>query len=151
MLYRSSSFRKTAITLTTTAAMLAGASLFAVTHPASAQQVSSNSGSPACASVTDAAKTAQGTAAAIRCEFNQSVLRTQQSAERTKAAIGRGREEERRGAGAEKTSTAAKDSVSCMDLVGKDIAAAKVKGPLTPDMKATFKSRIEKCDRVSSL
>jgi hypothetical protein len=130
MLYRPSSFRKSAIALTTTAAMLAGTSFFAVTQPASAQQLSSGRGAPACAHIVDSTE-------GIKCEVRESMRRTEES--------------NKRGTVANKTSAAAKESVSCMGIVEKDIVAAKAKGPLTPDMKAAFKTRIEKCDRVSSL
>lgn len=57
-----------------------------MTQPVSAQQVSSNVGSSACSSITDAAKTTQGTAAAIRCEFQQSQIRTKANEARGGAA-----------------------------------------------------------------
>jgi hypothetical protein len=132
MLYRPSSFRKSAFALTTVAA-LAGASVLA-SFPANAQQAVNYRPAPDCTTVADPGKRAV-------CE----------SFKRTEDANARAAAADRRGAEADKTSTAAKASLGCMDVVGKDIAAAKAKGPLTPDMKATFKARIEKCDRVSSL
>jgi hypothetical protein len=132
MLYRPSSFRKTAFALTTVAA-LGGASVLA-SFPANAQHAVRYSTTPDCATIHDVGKRAV-------CE----------SFKRTEEAKKRGAEADKRGAQADRTSTAAKDSVSCMGGVERDIATAKAKGPLTPDMKATFKSRIEKCDRVSSL
>src|SRR5258708_2053357 len=126
MLYRPSPFRKSALALTTVAALASASALMA--FPAAAQQVNVvNSTVPDCSTIADGGKRS----------ICQLFKRTE--------------DEKRRGAQAEQTSTAAKASLSCMDVVGKDIAAAKAKGPLTPDMKASFKARIEKCDRVSSL
>jgi hypothetical protein len=95
----------------------------AAAFPAAAGDVSAVkfNGSPACAHITDPT-------AGSKCEIEQSELRT-------KAANVRG--------------AAAKAATSCMTDVEKDIAAAKAKGPLTPDTKAMFRSRIEKCDKIS--
>jgi hypothetical protein len=121
MLYGASSFRKSAFALTTIAA-LASFSVF----PAAAQQVATNSSSPACAGIADSA-------AAIKCEFNESVKRTQAAQQRGVAADGR--------------AAAAQSSAACMEDVTKQIAAAKKIGPLSPEQKILFKTQIEHCDK----
>lgn len=132
MLYRPSSFRKTAFAVTAAAA-IASASVLA-SFPANAQQAV-NYGTPSdCTTIADGGKRSI-------CE----------SFQRIDAAKKRGAAADQEAAAARQESAAAKGAISCMDIVGKDIAVAKAKGPLTPDMKSTFKARIEKCDRVSSL
>lgn len=128
-----STFKKAALGFTAAAAIL-GTSAFA-TFPANAQQAVNVNNTPSnCAVIAEPAKRSI-------CE----------SFKRIDAANARAAAADRRGAEAERTSSAAKASVGCMDEVGKDILAAKAKGPLSPDTKATFKARLEKCDRVSSL
>ena len=98
-----------------------------MSFPANAQQAVNYRPAPDCTTITESGKRAV-------CESFKKLEETK-----------------RRGSEAEQTSASAKASVSCMGLVEKDITAAKAKGPLTPDMKTTFKARIEKCDRVSAL
>jgi hypothetical protein len=140
MLYRPASFRKSAFALTTVVA-LAGASVLS-TFPANAQQAVNYTGTAACASY------AAGTESALKCAIEQSQLRT-------KAAITRGAESDRRGAAADARTEAgqrsiqqAQGSTACMEAVDKKIEAAKKAGPLSPDQKVMFKAQIERCDKT---
>ena len=139
MLYRPLSFRNVAIGLTAGATMIAFASF-----PAAAQKTSAVNfkGAPACEAITNST-------AGIKCEIKESERRTQDAIKRGAEADRRGAAADARGAKATAESSAAKASTSCMAGVEKDIEEAKAKGPLTPSAKAMFKSRIEKCDKIS--
>ena len=103
MLYRPSSFRKSAFALTTVAA-LAGASVLS-TFPANAQQAVNYSGTAACASY------AAGTEGALKCAIEQLQARTKAANER--------------GAVADKKNEVVLSLQACMDFLKKGVADKK--------------------------
>ncbi len=121
MLHRPSSFRKKATAFATAAgggggggAMIGTAFGFTA---ASAQDVASNSNSSSTCS-----QKFGPTDAGVRCAIRQ----MDRDIADAKA----------RGTAAEKRGAAAEVATKCMEGVGKEIEAAKAKGPLAPDVKA---------------
>lgn len=128
MLYRPSSFRKTAFALTTAAA-LAGASVLA-SFPANAQQAVNYRTTPDCTTVKESGLRAI-------CE----------SFQRTEAAKRRGAAADVRLENANNSLQQAQGATTCMDEVGKKIEAAKKAGPLSHEQKSLFRAQIERCDK----
>lgn len=119
MLYRPSSFKKSAFALTAVAALASASGL--TTFSANAQQAVNYTGTAACAPYP------VGTDRALKCAIEQSQIRTKAANQRTETA---------------------QNSTSCMEAIGKKIEIAKKAGPLSPEQKAMFKTQIEHCDKT---